>query len=181
MDDFLVEINDIVEKLNLINDKYKDTVTKGDMEKAKGQISKALNRLTGSAYNPITNIRIGCDDRVDSTAKFRELILNSLNIELIRGATNDWTLYKEVIWINVHDDYVTFYKTKDKDDDVLMIELRDKLMNKLINEFNTRSVYLNTKLADGFTNWEFFDGKAFNRPEPTWFDKIYEVLAKLSN
>lgn len=176
LDGILNETRKIVDSIEHMNEHYKNVVTKSDMEKVKDSILKELNKLTGNAYNPISIIRIGCDGRVDSVSKFRELIANELNIELHEGSLNNWAWYKENVWMTFHNDCIECYVTGDKEDDSLLIEIKDKALNVLINEYNTRSVFLNTKLKDGFSNWEFFDGKAFIEPRKTWIDKLAKFL-----
>lgn len=173
-DNILREAEQVAETISRISNNYKDVATKNDMNKFKDVILKALNEVKGDKTNHISIIRIGCGDRVGSISEFKKLIVDTLELEIQEGNFKDWSLYKEEVWITFYDDTIEFYKMINKEDDSLLIEIKDKVLNRLIAEFNARKICLYTKLEDGYQNWEFFECDRFVEPKKNWLDKFMD-------
>lgn len=175
-DNILKEATQISETIHRINENYKDTFTKKDMVEFKNVILQALDELEGNKYIPISVIRISCMDRAGSLSEFKKLISSTLELEFQEGSFNEWALYKDKIFISNYKDTIEISKLVNREDDTLLIEVKDKVLAKLIEEFNADKICLNTMLEDGFKNWEFFDCKNYVKPTESWFTKFMRIF-----
>lgn len=170
------EATHITETIHRINENYKDTITKNDMVEFKQVILKALDELEGNKYIPISTIRISCIDRAGSISDFRKLISSTLELEFEEGNFKEWALYKGNVFISYYEDSIEIINMVNREDDALLIEAKDKVLNKLIKEFNASKICLNTKLDDGYQNWEFFECEYYVKPIESWFTKFMRIL-----
>lgn len=175
-DNIIKEATQISETIHRINENYKDTVTKNDMVEFKNVILQALDELEGNKYIPISIVRISCIDRAGSLSDFRELIITTLELEFQEGNFKEWALYKDKLLISYYEDSIEISNLVNREDDTLLIETKDKVLTKLVEEFNANKICLNTKLKNGFQNWEFFDCKNYIKPLESWFTKFMRVF-----
>lgn len=170
------ESENISKQIKDITEKYKDLATENEMDEFKTSILNAIEGIKGFKHSPYSIIRINTVDEVGSAKELKSLIENVLQIEFQEGAMKDFTLYKEKVWISFHNDGIEFWMLGDKQDDSLMVEVKDLVLNELIKNFNARKVCLYTQLADGYKNWDFFDCENYIEPKKSWLTKLAESL-----
>lgn len=170
---------ELIHDLNEINKSIDQLVLKYDNKVKKDEILKLIGEngiLTCKESHKYSIIRISTVDRVDSLKKYRELIQNTLELEFEGGTIREYSVYKDRVWISFHSDVVQFWLMGDKNDNVLMTEVKDKIINVLVAEYNSHKICLHTKLLNGYQNWEFFKCDKYEEPKETWITKIVKIL-----
>lgn len=125
----------------------------------------------------ISTFRISCMDRVGKQSEFRFLIENILESNLIEGNFSSSLLYKERILVSISGDTITLSKLVTEKADALLTEVRDQILNVLVENFNARLICIVTIKEDGFSKHDFFTCKNYNPPKKTFLYKLLELLS----
>ena len=123
----------------------------------------------------ISLFRISCMDRVGKKSEFKTIVENAISKKFQDGHYKSITLSSSNVLLGLHEDSIELSKLLDATDDSL-IEIKDKIVNALVEEFNARSICVVTYKRDGYSKHDFIECKNYYPPKKNFLIRFFEAL-----
>lgn len=114
-------------------------------------------------------------DRVGKKSEFKSIVENAISKEFQDGYYKSISLSTSNILLGIHEDSIELSKLLVATDESL-IEIKDKIVKALVEEFNARSICVVTHKKDGYSKHEFIECKNYNPPKKNFLIRFLEGL-----